>query len=448
MAAFNSIMANIVFMPFHWAANMNVTFALARKLQQRGHRVYYLTIPDTRDRIVAQGFDWIPIFTPVFPEGELAKQSVAEAEGKIYGATEFKARLRGMCELLRKDEIGRAIRKISPDLLVISSGMPWVGIAATATGIPVLQFSSSLISVEDWSVPPFRTNLIPRDSLVSKISIMAAWKRLFWRRRFRNKAWSITAELKELALYCNFPVSKINFRVETWPRILLPELLFYPKEFDFPRSRIPERAFFVEPSIDLQRKDCDFQWSRLESDKPLVLCVLGSLLTTKAAPQAAKFFQNFLDAIRERPFLQAVVVIGHYLKAEDFNCPPNALLATHVPQLELLKRCVLMVGHAGFSSIKECILMGVPMLLVPMAHDGPGSAARVVYHGLGLQLDPDKVSPLTLGSHIDTLLTRECFRANVRQMSRIFAELEERSPACEIIEHTLASKGMDPVLSL
>lgn len=433
-------MSTIVFMPYHWAADMNATFALARKLRKRGHHIFYLTIPDTQDRIRAQGFDWIPAFTQVFPEGELEKQSASETQGKAYGPAEFKARVRAMCEALREGEIARVAKEIHPDLLLVSSGMPWVGIAATKAGVPVLQFSSTLISVEDWSVPPFRTSLIPSDSLLSKIRTMTAWKKVFWRRRFRNRAWNISGELKQLARDCDFPVNKIDFSVETWPRLLLPELVFCPQEFDFPRRRIPEGAFFVEGSVDLERKDCEFQWSWLEAKKPLVFCALGSLLTTKAAPLASQFFQSFLDAIRQRPGLQAVVAIGNYLNAENFNCPPNALLAGNVPQIELLERCALMVGHGGISSVKECILMGVPMLLVPIYYDEPGNAARVVYHGLGLRLDFEKVSATTLGAHIDEVLGRDSYRTNVRRMSQKFAELEERSPACEIIEQVLAGQ--------
>ena len=320
-------MATIVFMPFHWAADMNASFALARKLQNRGHRIFYLTIPDTEDRIRAQGFDWLPVFTQVFPKGELEKQSASEIQGKAYGAAEFKARLRGMCELLRNDEISRTTNVINPDLFLVSSGMPWVGIAACKTRIPVIQFSSTVISVEDRSVPPFRTNLVPDDSLLSSMRIMLEWKKLFLRRRFRNRAWDISSELKALARDCGLPPGKIDFSVETWPRLMLPELVFCPKELDFPRRKIPEGAFFVEASIDLQRKDDSFPWSRLEERRPVVFCALGSLVTTKAAPQASRFFQMFLDAIRERPALQAVVAIGSYLKPEEFNCPANALLA-------------------------------------------------------------------------------------------------------------------------
>ena len=56
-------------MPFHWASDLNPTFALARKLRNRDHRVHYLCIPDTAERIRSQGFDFTPVFSRAFPEG-------------------------------------------------------------------------------------------------------------------------------------------------------------------------------------------------------------------------------------------------------------------------------------------------------------------------------------------------------------------------------------------
>jgi zeaxanthin glucosyltransferase len=434
-------MANIVLMPFHWAADMNVSFAFARKLQRRGHHVYYATIPDTEDRIRAQGFEWVPVFSKVFPKGELARQDAAEARGQPYGAEHFRSRIRGMCDLLVNGEINRATRDIKPDLLLVSSGMPWLGIAAPKSGIPAIQFSSTLLSVEDSRVPPFRTSMIPSNSLLSRIKIAYTWKKLFLKRRFRNKTWDISGELKQLAHACAFPVRKIDFSVETWPRPALPELVFCPQEFDFPRRKVPEGASFVEASVDVERKETEFPWNRLVEGKPLVLCALGSLLTVRAAPKFLSFFQMFLDAIRERPSVHAVVAIGPHLKPQDFNCPENALLVVSVPQIELLKRCAAMVGHGGFSSTKEAIFMGVPMLLIPLSYDEPGNAARVVYHGLGLRLAFEEVSPATLGNSIDKLLNSECYLANARRMSQKFVELEQRSPACEIVEKILAEQA-------
>jgi len=100
-----------------------------------------------------------------------------------------------------------------------------------------------------------------------------------------------------------------------------------------------------------------------------------------------------------------------------------------------------MVGHGGFGSVKEAIFMGVPTLLIPLYYDEPGNAARVVYHGLGLQLNREQVSPVTLGSSIDRLLNEGSFLANARRMSQKFVEMEQRSPACEIIEKMLAGQN-------
>ncbi|HKR93727.1 MAG TPA: nucleotide disphospho-sugar-binding domain-containing protein, partial [Candidatus Angelobacter sp.] len=199
--------------------------------------------------------------------------------------------------------------------------------------------------------------------------------------------------------------------------------------------------FFVEASIDLERTETAFPWSRLQEGKPIILCALGSLITVRAASQAARFFQMFLDAIRQRPSIQAVVAIGSALNPESFNCPQNALLVPYVPQIGLLKQCAAMVGHGGISSVKEAIFMGVPMLVIPLSYDEPGNAARVVYHGLGLRLDMAQVSPDTLGSSIDRLLNDGSFPANARRMSQKFIELEQRSPACDIIEKMLAGQN-------
>jgi UDP:flavonoid glycosyltransferase YjiC (YdhE family) len=117
------------------------------------------------------------------------------------------------------------------------------------------------------------------------------------------------------------------------------------------------------------------------------------------------------------------------------------MLVSHAPQIELLKRSALMVGHGGFSSVKECIYMGVPMLLVPLSYDEPGNAARVVYHKMGLRLPLEEVSAGTLGEGMDRLLENTEYRDNVRRMSQKFVEIEERSPACQIIEKTLAESS-------
>lgn len=431
-------LATIVLMPFHWAANMNSIFALARKLRDRGHRIYYLCIPDSEERIRSQGFEFIPIFSRVLPKGTMSEQYANEAKGKYLGATGFKARLKGICELLREGEIDKRTSGIRPDLFIIASATPWVGIAAKKTGIPVINFSSSLISVWDPIVPPFETGLIPDQKIFSRMKTALAWRTLFLLRGITDRAWGISDDLKDLARACDYSLNQIDFKVETWPRLILPELVFCPKEFDFPRARTPEGSYFVEPSIDMQRRDVEFPWERLGDGKPIIYCSLGSVATFKNVRQAARFFQIFMDAMAQRPDLQGVIPIGHYMNAGDFNCPQNVILIPEAPQLELLKRASLMVGHGGFSGVKESIFMGTPMVLFPMFYDQPGNAARVVYHKLGVRGKMKNVSTFELGRLMDTVLEDPSYSARVKLMSRKFTELQEQAPGVEIVERALA----------
>jgi MGT family glycosyltransferase len=440
-------MATVVFMPFHWASDLNPTFALARKLCNRGHRVHYLCIPDTEARIRSQGFDFTPVFGRVFPEGALAKQYESDAQGKRYGVAEFKDRFRGTCELLREGEIERATRGLHPDLLLTSSGTPWVGIAACRTGVPVISFSSTLISVEDSMVPPFNTGLIPGQTLLSRLRTWFEWRKYFLYRRLYAKDWNISEDLKTLARECGYPLRKIDFRVETWPRLLLPELVFFPEELDFPRTKRPEGAFFIEASVDTQRRDSHFPWERLDDDKPLVYCTLGSLLPFKFPSRASQFFQMFMDAMSRRPTLQGVVAIGNYLRSDEFNCPANVLIVPEAPQVEVLKRAALMISHGGVTGVKESAFMGVPMLLIPITYDEFGNAARVVYHGLGARLRLKEVSALELGCLIDRMLEDTSYSARAKHMSERLVELENKSPGVEIIESVLSgrSPGANPL---
>jgi len=437
-------MATIVFMPFHWASDLNPTFALAGKLRDRGHRVHYFGIPDTAERIRSQGFDFTPVFSRAFPEGTLAKQYESEAQGKRYGVSEFRERFRGTCELLREGELDRAISQLHPDLLLASSGTPWVGIAACRTSVPVISFCSTLISVEDSAVPPFRTDLIPKPTRLSRLRIWLEWKKLFWYRRRHSGDWDISEELKVLARDCGYPLEKIDFRVETWPRLLLPELVFFPKELDFPRSRTPEGAFFIEGAVDVQRRDGDFPWKQLDDSKPLVYCTLGSLLPFKAPARASQFFQAFIDAMAQRPALQGVVTVGNYLKPDEFNCPDNVLIASHAPQIQVLERASLMVSHGGVTGLKESAFMGVPMLLIPVSYDEFGNAARVVYHGLGERLRLKEVSAFELGRLIDGVLSDPSYSARAKLMSEKLRNLEHQSPGVAIIEDILSGKEFQP----
>lgn len=430
-------MSDIAIIPHYWASDLNASFALARKLSRRGHQAHFLCVPESEERIRAQGFGFTPFFSSVFPKGSIEEQFSNEAQGKYGGLAAFRERFRGMCERLRAGELERAIAGLNPALILASSYMPWVAIAAARTGPPVLSFSSTLISVPDAMVPPFATGLIPAPTLGSRLRVSLAWKKIFLERRLAQLRVTSNG-FRELARHFGYPLSEIDFKVETWPRLSLPELVLCPQDFDFPRARKLKNTFFVEAAIDTERRDCEFPWQRLSDGRPLVYCTVGSLATFKFPRQSAAIFQMFMDVLAGRPDWQGVITIGRYMKAEEFRCPANVIIVREAPQLELLKRASLMIGHGGIGGVKEAIFMGVPMALIPLWYDEPGNAARVVYHGLGLRERFENLSALKLERMMTTLLEDPAYSARVKLMSEKFRDLENRAPAVDIIEHMIA----------
>jgi zeaxanthin glucosyltransferase len=435
-------MANIVIAPLYWQANMNVTFALAKKLRGRGHRVHYACIPETEERIRAQGFEFVPLFSGVFPQGTLATQFANEARGKYLGVPGVNARVRAMCELCRDGEVSKATGRLHPDLFLVSNHLPWAGIGAWKTGARVIMFSSVVVSAPDSVVPPISSDSIPSSNFSSRLKISWEWRKMMLRRRLVGRISGLaktSGYLKDLAAAAGYPLSDIDFDVMPWPRLSFPELVFVPECFDFPRANPIQGLFHVEPSVDADRKDRDFPWEKLDA-RPLVYCSLGSLITFKYLEQAKRFFQALMDAMRERPGLQAAIAIGSYLKPADFQCPENVILTDEAPQVALLKQAALMVGHAGGGCVRESIFYGVPMLLLPVGFDAPGNAARACAHGTALRADFQKASARDLQIAIDKLLDDPSYAAAARRMSRKFVELQEQAPSIPIIENALAGR--------
>jgi zeaxanthin glucosyltransferase len=435
-------MSTIVIAPLYWHSDLNATFALAQKLQDLGHRVHYACIPDTEERIRSQGFDFVPLFPSVFPLGTLPKQAANEAAGRYLGAAGINARVRAMCELCRNGEIVKIIHSLHPDLFLVSNHLPWAGIGAWKTGVPVLMFSSIIVFAPDSMAPPGSSDTIPSANLLSRLGVWWEWRKTVLRAKLAARVsglWRSSAYLKDLAVATGYPVSKIDFEVLPWPRLILPELIFFPEWFGFRRARRMEGAFYVEPSVNTKRKDKDFPWEKLDG-RPLVFCSLGSLITFKHLALVKQFVRVFLDAMRQRPNLQGVVAIGNYLKPGDFYRPENVILTDDAPQLALLERARLMVGHAGAGCIRESTFYGVPMLLLPMAFDAPGNAARAVYHGMALRADFRGVSANDLVVAIDKLLHDPSYAESAKRMAQKFMEVERQAPSIAIIERALAGK--------
>jgi UDP:flavonoid glycosyltransferase YjiC (YdhE family) len=371
-------MATIVFLLYPEVGHLNPSFKLARKLQARSHHIYYLGLPDFGEIVRAQGLEFIPIFEQLFPLGFIREWAEKNGVSALDAAMLQAHRLNNPTGFNPFQEIEATLRNIAPRLLIVDALLPNIAQALLRFGVDVIL--SNIILYTPW------------------LSRQESYQSL---RR-------------------------------------LPELMFCPKEFDFPQAETSAQRFYIEASIDLDRKEIPFDWSRIDPDKSLLYACLGS--QNHLYRQSGRFYSSMIDCMRDRPDLQAILVIGAQQNSADFNSiPPNVLLINQAPQIEILKKASIVLTHGGLGTIKESIFFGAPMIVLPVMREQPMNAARVTHHGLGLRADINAVTPRQISTLVERIEGSQLIRQNLRRMQAIFHEAEASEKGVEIIERFLSS---------
>jgi MGT family glycosyltransferase len=121
--------------------------------------------------------------------------------------------------------------------------------------------------------------------------------------------------------------------------------------------------------------------------------------------------------------------IGRKCEASQLGeIPPNFLVKSFLPQLEILKRADVFITHAGFNSVNEALYFGVPMLALPQINDQHMVAKRLVSMQLGMTESIKELSSEILSSKTETLIMEREIKDNCTRISqemRNFAKLEQ-----------------------
>lgn len=218
------------------------------------------------------------------------------------------------------------------------------------------------------------------------------------------------------------------------PELPMPEIILCPEAIETPHTRknVPGR-YYVEPSLSPLRRSVEFPWASLDAGRPLVYCSFGT--QTLRYVEAPGILRNLIRAFADLPDVQLVIAGGHvYDAVQGAERPSNVLVVRTAPQIELIDRSSLVITHGGLGGIKECIVAGKPMLLVPFHLDQPGNAERVVYHGIGRVCPPAEASPERLAESVGAMLSDTTIAPKVAQMQKVFREMEANGPAAQLLD--------------
>ncbi|MFE6226007.1 glycosyltransferase [Streptomyces sp. NPDC057854] len=132
----------------------------------------------------------------------------------------------------------------------------------------------------------------------------------------------------------------------------------------------------------------------------LVLVALGTFLSARDDVLTA-----VVRGIRSHvPDAAVVVAAGDRVGALSPLAGPDMHVADVVPQRWLLARADAMVHHGGNNSFTECVVSGTPALVLPFSSDQFCIAHDAEKAGLGLCLDPSRLTPRAAGEALRELL--------------------------------------------
>jgi zeaxanthin glucosyltransferase len=194
-----------------------------------------------------------------------------------------------------------------------------------------------------------------------------------------------------------------------------------------PSKRI-EHAICVGPMSPLGNRGDEpaFRWERLRDGMPLVYASFGSQLAPEPSVYAA-----LCNALGPD---EADVVIAYGDPAQAPEAVPSHVTAVRwAPQLALLDRAAVMVTHGGANSVAECLMRGVPPLVIPLGYDQPLHACLVERAGAGIALAPEHATVERVRAALRELLADGPHRRRARELATAYAGRDGARRAADLI---------------
>lgn len=174
----------------------------------------------------------------------------------------------------------------------------------------------------------------------------------------------------------------------------------------------------------------------LQAGPPPVVFTPGS-----AMRQGYDFFLASATAIHQ---LKArAIFLTRHREQLPAHLPAGIAYFPFVPLSRLLPRCAALVSHGGIGTVAQGLASGIPQLVMPMAHDQPDNAARLVALEAGLALPRRRYQASAVARALRDLAMEPRYRAGAQALAACVRESSAGAieRACEEVEGLSAEDG-------
>jgi len=406
---------------FPGTGHINPLTALAKQLEQRGHKVIIFGIADTETRVRTAGIEFRQIGVQDYPPGTL--QRLDRRLGELRGLATFRftvERVRNTARMILRDGPD-AVRNADLDAMLIDEA-DMGSTVAEHLGLPYISIAFFPPLIRDDRFPPFCFHWPAGQGPLSRLRNRLGIRLLSG---IASPIYTVVNEQRRA--WCLKPLLHPADALSPIAQITqLPEVL----EFDV--NPKPPLLHYTGPFIDdKQRSPVDFPWDRLDG-RPLVYASLGTLQNGS---------EPIFRAIAEgcAPLnAQLIISLGGGLDPATLGILPGApIVVRYAPQLELLKSASAVITHAGLNTVLESLAEGLPLVAIPLGNDQPGVAARVAVRGAGIVIPLGKLNAKRVRKAVRAVLDQPTYGNAARNIMREMQKIDGRNRAADIIDEAL-----------
>ncbi len=302
------------------------------------------------------------------------------------------------------------VEREKPDFILHSHLALWGKLVARYFGVPAVSLFSTFILDERIMVPFIRK--LNTGSGISLTNISQG-------RRFFEKLQSLHDRLG------------FGDRPDIWDIYVNREKLnisFILGEFQPQRNILDETYHFVGPT---------FSTSRTSLKHNLIYVSLGTIFT-----RDIPFYRLCIEVLKKFS-LPVIISIGDKIEVEELgDIPDHIRIETFSNQAAILKDAALFITHGGMASVHEAVYTSTPMIVIPAIPEQVVTAVSIETLGIGIQLQPGKITGELLHSSIKAILDNN--EQYIKSLNALAANMPESSAsvsACTLIDRYLTAEN-------
>ena len=321
----------------------NPTLGLVRRLTEAGHRIWYFSFEEFRQKIEDAGAYFVSCDGYDF---EMEDKGNADRVGKdkVY-ATELL-----VSSTLALDEMtSRMIKEIVPDLIVSDSVAFWGKLAAMKHHIPYVS-STTTFAFNRYSARYMQ------ESAWDIVRMLLALPRIDKQlKRLRKKGYPVKSLLD---------IVQNDNETNT--------IVYTSKYFQPCSETFSDHYRFIGPSIRPVSRPIE------KTSDRLIYISMGTV------NQNREFYRNCIHALGQTGW-QVIVSMGTNPERYD-DLPENIRIYESVDQMAVLSLADAFITHCGMNSASEGLYFRVPLVLFPQTPEQNAVAKRVEELGAGVRL--------------------------------------------------------------